>query len=185
MNKGELRKIIYGSARDLTTPYKTTADEQIRTKVCGLDEYKNAETVFCFVGIQDEINTEMLIDQMLKEGKTVCVPLCTQPGKMEARHITSREELSEGKYGIPEPAKDAPKIDPKTIDFAIVPCVTCNKKGQRLGHGGGYYDRFFEGLDTKAAIICREETMTAAIPTDSHDITFPIVVSERNVYRND
>lgn len=184
MNKGELRKIIYGSMRDLTIPYKTTADETIRAKICELKEYKDAQTVFCFVGIQDEVNTSPLLEKMLEDGKTVCVPLCKSPGVMEARQITSMDDLSEGKYGIPEPAKDAPRIDPSSIDFSVIPCVTCNKRGQRLGHGGGYYDRFFENLDKNAVIVCREETMTAAIPTDSHDIIFPVVVSERNIYRN-
>ena len=185
MNKGELRKMIYSSWRDLTVPYKTTSDEAIRSKICSLPEYKDADTVFCFVGIRDEIDTSAMIDSMLMDGKTVCVPLCTEPGVMQARQITSRDELKEGKYGIPEPSADSPVIQPENIEFAVIPCVTCNKRGQRLGHGGGYYDRYFEKLDTPAAIICREETMTAAIPCDVTDKTFPIVVSERNVYRNE
>lgn len=185
MNKNELRKIIKGSLRDLTVPYKTTADKKISATILKLDEYKDAETVFVFVGTDDEIDTEALIDTMLMDGKTVCVPLCKSPGKMEARKIESRDELAEGKYGIMEPIKSTPVVKPQEIDFAIIPCVTCNKKGQRLGHGGGYYDRYFEKLDTKTAIICREETMMAAIPTEAHDVTFDMVISERQIYRNE
>ena len=185
MNKAELRKIIMRSLGDLTEPYKNTADAKITESIIALPEYKDSTTVFCFAGTSDEIDTSELIDKMLSDNKTVCVPLCTEPGIMQARKITSRDDLSEGKFGIMEPGSDSELIARDAIDFAVIPCVTCNKRGQRLGHGGGYYDRFFEDLETAAAVICREETMTAAIPTDAHDITFKIVVSERGTYRND
>ena len=183
MNKNELRKIVKNSHRDLTVPYKTTADSKICSTILSLDEYKEAETVFVFVGKDDEIDTSSLIDSMIQDGKTVCVPLCKGYGKMEAHKIGSRDELAEGTYGIMEPIKSTPLVKPQEIDFAIIPCVTCNKKGQRLGHGGGYYDRYFEKLDTKTAIICREETMMAAIPTEGHDVIFDMVISERQIYR--
>ncbi len=184
MNKSELRKMIAHSYTDLTDQYKKAADEAIRGRILSLPEYNEASVVFCFVGTSGEIDTGALIDTMLDEGKTVCVPLCSDKGTMTARKISGRDELSAGKYGIPEPPADAETIPPSQIDLAVVPCVTCNKIGQRLGHGGGYYDRYLQGQDINCVLVCREETMTAAVPTEPHDIRFDTVVSERRVYRN-
>ena len=183
MNKNELRKMIYNSYRDLTDDYKAQADSSIRQNILSLPEYQDASTVFCFVGTKDEIDTSSLIDQMIKEGKRVAVPLCTGSGIMEAKRITDRSQLSAGTYGILEPSDEAETIPAEDIDFAVVPCVTCNKIGQRLGHGGGFYDRYLEGNDMDCALVCREETMTAAIPTDMHDIKFKLIVTERHIFR--
>ena len=93
MNKTELRKMIYNSYRDLTPEYKQYADDGIRANIMSLPEYNDAYTVFCFVGKKDEIDTSVLIDKMLAEGKRVCVPLCTGKGIMEAKQITDKAQL--------------------------------------------------------------------------------------------
>ncbi|MBQ3924802.1 MAG: 5-formyltetrahydrofolate cyclo-ligase [Firmicutes bacterium] len=183
MNKSELRKMIYNSYRDLTDDYKAQADSSIRQNIMSLPEYRDAHTVFCFVGTKDEIDTSQMIDQMIKEGKRVAVPLCTGKGIMEAKKITDRSQLNKGTFGILEPSADAETIPVEEIDFAVVPCVTCNKIGQRLGHGGGFYDRYLEGAEMDCALVCREETMTAAIPTETHDKKFDLIVTERHIFR--
>ena len=183
MNKAELRKMIRKSLGDLTPEYKEEADKKIFENIKTLPEYDSAQTVFCFVGTKDEINTSLLIEDILNEGKKVCVPLCTEKGIMTAKKITDLDALTEGTYGIMEPCDDAETVLPEDIDFAVIPCVTCNKRGQRLGHGGGYYDRYLEDKEIPSALICREETMTQAIPTEGNDLVFDIVVSERGVYR--
>lgn len=175
--------MIYNSYRDLTDDYKASADSAIRQNILSLPEYQDAQTVFCFVGTKNEIDTSQMIDQMIKEGKKVAVPLCTGDGVMVAKRITDRSQLSAGTFGILEPSSEAETIAKSDIDFAVVPCVTCNKIGQRLGHGGGFYDRFLEGAEMDCALVCREETMTAAIPTDLHDIKFDLIVTERHIFR--
>ena len=102
---------------------------------------------------------------------------------MEAKKITDRSQLNKGTFGILEPSADAETIPVEEIDFAVVPCVTCNKIGQRLGHGGGFYDRYLEGAEMDCALVCREETMTAAIPTETHDKKFDLIVTERHIFR--
>lgn len=107
-----------------------------------MPEYQSAGTIFCFVGTGREIDTRPILRHALNSGKTVCVPLCTTPGQMELRRITALEELRPGKFHIPEPPADAPCVAVDEVDLAILPCLSCNHLGQRLGRGGGYYDRF-------------------------------------------
>lgn len=184
MNKNEMRKLVKRSYKDLTPEYKAYADKKILENILSLSECNEADTVFCFVGTEIEINTIPILEKLISMGKTVCVPLCTGDGIMEARKISSIRELSPGTMNILEPPEDSTKIESIDIDFSIVPCMTCNRRGHRLGYGGGYYDRFFEGLTNPAAIICREETMFTAVPNDANDVIFDIVVTERKIYYN-
>lgn len=83
---------------------------------------------------------------------------------MELRQITDLRQLSPGTFGIPEPPADAPVLPADAIDFAVLPCVTCNHLGQRLGHGGGYYDRFLSQYRGGTVLLCREQLIRPGDP---------------------
>ena len=186
-SKKQLRKQIQEKIRRLDAAYTAEADARIVRNLLSLPEYRAAGTVFCFVGTDHEINTVPFLRQALDDGKTLCVPLCVGKRTMEARQITSLSQLKTGFYGISEPDPDtSPKVDPRSIGFAVIPCVTCSRSGDRLGHGGGYYDVFFSLCpDIPSAMICREAVMCEDIPREAHDLAFPVVVTEAGVYRKE
>ena len=70
------------------------------------------------------------------------------------------------------------------IDFAVLPCVTCNYLGQRLGHGGGYYDRFLSQYRGGTVLLCRELLIRQEIPVEPHDYPVPWVLTERGLYED-
>ena len=92
--------------------------------------------------------------------------------------------LSPGRYGLLEPTADTPVIPVDAIDFAVLPCVTCNYLGQRLGHGGGYYDRFLSQYRGGTALLCRELLIRQEIPVEPHDYPVPWVLTERGLYED-
>ena len=185
-SKKQLRKQIQERIRRLDPAYTAKADAQIVGHLLSLPEYRRAKTVFCFVGTDHEINTLPFLRQVLDDGKTLCVPLCVGKRTMEARQITSLCQLRTGSYGIAEPDPDTcPVVDPHSIDLAVIPCVTCSHTGDRLGHGGGYYDVFFSLCpDIPSAMICREAVICGSIPREAHDLAFPLVITEEGVYRD-
>lgn len=160
-------------------------DRKITDYLLSLPEYASAGTVFSFVGTGPEINTRPFLEQVLLDGKTLCVPLCIGKGVMEARRIYDPASLIQGFYGLWEPdPKYAPQISPEQIDLAVIPCVTCSHTGERLGHGGGYYDRYFaRSPEIFSVMICREEVICENIPRQPHDLIFPVVVTEAGVFR--
>ena len=175
--------MIRRKERELTAEYKQEADEKIIENILSLPEYMQAETVFAFVGTEREINTMPLLNAILNAGKKLCVPLCTGAGIMELKEIRALSELSPGTMGILEPARECRTVLPEETDLAIIPCVSCSHAGIRLGHGGGYYDRFLAEYNGQCALICREALMTESIPTEAHDVTIDCVVTERGIFR--
>ena len=103
---------------------------------------------------------------------------------MEAREIQSKQDLVPGKYGIWEPAPHCPLVPVDEIQFALIPCVSCDITGKRLGHGGGYYDRYLAAYSKTAALVCPAALLSDRIPVDAYDIAIPFVITESAVYRN-
>ena len=101
---------------------------------------------------------------------------------MEPRQITSLDQLHRGAYGVLEPEEDTPKMTLDQVDLSIIPCVSCDRLGHRLGQGTGFYDRFFAGNPENAAMLCRESLLRTIIPREPHDVVFPLVITEFGVY---
>ena len=90
-------------------------------------------------------------------------------------------DLVSGKYGILAPKLHCPLVEPQDFDLAIVPCCTGNAKGQRLGYGGGYYDRYLPLVQCPTMLLCRSRLVTEDIPTEPHDQVMTYLVTEKGV----
>jgi 5-formyltetrahydrofolate cyclo-ligase len=181
--KTALRHQIASEVKALSPDYCKASDEAICRHVLSSDLFQKAKTVFCYVGTAREIDTRPILEGILKAGKTLCVPLCTGPGVMEARVIASLNDLVPGKYNIPEPSRACPVLAPEALDLALVPCSTGNAKGQRLGYGGGFYDRYLSRTRCPKILLCRAKLVKEDIPTEPHDLTMDYFLSEDGLVR--
>ncbi len=133
-----------------------------------MPEFRAAKTVFTYVSCGAEPRTDGIIRLSLSLGKTLAVPRCIASGIMEAVIIKSEDALTCGKYGIPEPQKG--EVLPfSKIDFAVIPCLCADRSANRLGHGGGYYDRFLSDFGGFSLLLCRKELEAEEIPLEEHD----------------
>lgn len=183
--KKKLRAELKQRIAALTPDYIEESNRGIVQNILSHPCYQTAKTIFCFVGTASEINTSPLIEQAFSDGKRVAIPLCIGKGIMEAREIHSLAELHSGMMGILEPAADSALVTPEEIDFAILPCVSCDRQGNRLGYGGGYYDRFLEQASFCSVLICRERLLCEEIPTEPHDIAVPVVITEAGCFSHE
>ena len=101
--KAALRRELAAVERAMMPEEKRLSDGAILRHVLNTQEYRLARTVFAFVGRADEIDTRPLLEQILADGKRLCVPLCTSPGVMECREVPDLAVLRPGAYGISEP----------------------------------------------------------------------------------
>lgn len=181
--KKEFRMKLKKRRSDLALEYVRRTDRSICLQAVSLPEYREAGTVFCYVGTAEEINTRPILERILADGKCLGVPRCIGRGVMEVRKITDLSQLHPGRYGILEPEKDRPLVTPAQIDLAFVPCLSCSQDGVRLGYGGGYYDRYLAQTSCAKIALCREEMMEENLPAQRWDIRMDGVLTEKGYRR--
>lgn len=170
-------------AGDKGQALRGTVSGEITRRALALPQYKQARTVFCFVGTAKELDTEGILAAAFADGKQVCVPLTEPDGVMTARRILSLEDLvSTGSFGILEPSVDAPVVDAADIDIAFIPCSAADRRRNRIGKGGGYYDRYLSGSAMYKAALCPSALQVARLPAKKHDVPVDIVLSEKTGY---
>lgn len=179
MTKQDARHLIGAVRKELSNLYREKANQMILNQVLHMEEYKKAEVIFCYVSTEQEVNTWPIIGRALEQGKRVGVPVCIGKGIMEVREIMSFSQLKKGAYGIMEPDSSCRKMEKEEIQFALIPCVSADQDGRRLGHGAGYYDRYLEDTQFVKAVLCWKKLMLDQIPTDEFDIWMDRVVSEK------
>lgn len=163
--------------------YLRRADKECLTRLYSLPEFGAAATVFTYVGVGPEPDTAPVIERALAEGKRVAVPLITGRGIMEARLIGSAEELSPGRFGLPEPPASSERAELMEGDLILLPAAAFSRKKQRLGRGGGYYDRFLADSHGIKIGMARERLLLDELPTGENDIGADILITEKGVYK--
>lgn len=187
MKKQETRKQIKIKLAELGDVYRNGASMEITKTLRDMTEYKNAKTVMLYVAVGKEVITQNMMTMAQRDGKRICLPLCTDTDNhiMEAKLWDANYRLEQGAYGIPTPSAKAPTIDAEEIDLVVIPCVTCDRDCNRLGHGAGYYDRYLETLreDCSKIAICYETIIRDTVPTEAHDRKMDAVITEEKIYR--
>ncbi len=76
-----------------------------------------------------------------------------------------------------------PEALPEEIDLAIVPCVAADRRGFRLGHGGGYYDRYLGKLHCPRICLCRGRALLECVPAEEFDLRMDMILTEEEQLR--
>lgn len=155
---------------------------KITGKLFECECFKKAARVAFFVSLPEEVDTRRMIDRALRAGKFVAVPKCDlKKGRINFYDIKSRKELKKGILGIPEPKGDpARRRIGSRFDCVVVPGIAFDKKFNRLGRGGGFYDRFLRttGKRTFKVGIGYAFQLVPKVPTDSHDTRLDLVITD-------
>ncbi len=146
-------------------------------------EVKEVNTVLLFYGVGKEPDTTGLIEALWQQGKTVLLPRCLPKRGMEGRQIVSGAKLVYSAYGIPEPDEECPVVERDRIDLILVPNLCCDKQGYRLGHGGGYYDRYLAGYSGMTVALCPDAWLQEQLPRDEYDLPVRLVLTETAEWR--
>lgn len=154
--------------------------------VTELPAFQGARTVLAFVSLGDEPPTRPLLEAVLASGKRLCLPrIVSGQSRFEAAAVGSLDELRPGVYGISEPPPSAAAVDPSELDLVIVPALAFDVSGNRLGRGGGYYDRFLAALPPHAVTVglTFEAALWPRVPVEAHDVPVQWIVTESRTMR--
>lgn len=154
-----------------------------------LPEYAAAETVMFYIDVRSEVRTRHDLELALQSGKKIIVPWCNSDGELELFHLESMEELELGMYRILEPKNElrqlpSKQVNVESLDLIMVPGVGFDRRGGRMGHGKGYYDKLLQHArkDTPLVALAFECQMFEEIPVADHDIFMDKVITEDQVY---
>ena len=172
MNKARLRAVYLRKLRSQQEEARRRKSEYVRRKLGRLAVFRRAKTVLCYVALPYEVQTWALIEQMLKRGKRVVVPWVQRTTLQLAEVRDPATELSRGAFGVWEPKPSTRRrVQPKELDLVLVPGLAFDRRGHRLGHGHGYFDRLLARVP--AAIprigLCFDFQLLDCLPTSPHD----------------
>lgn len=186
-NLPEIKKQARKAAGEAREPAHAAAQEMAPVRLME-HRFPVALTADCniisaFYPYQSEIDTRPLLGKLAGEGWTTALPVVTKIGQpLFFRRWFPGEPTVPGKWDIPRPPDDAPVVEPNVL---LVPLLAFDRKGYRLGYGGGFYDRTLEGLRAKKRVIAigvaYAAQEVAAVPVDEHDQLLNFVMTEKEL----
>ncbi|MDC3112567.1 5-formyltetrahydrofolate cyclo-ligase [Pelagibacteraceae bacterium] len=147
--------------------------------------FQEINIVSSFISINSEINTKELNNLILIKNKILCLPVIEKKNShLIFKQFKSEENFVKGHMNISEPQNNNKILNPELI---FVPCLAFDNKGNRLGYGGGYYDRTFAYLNKInhrfiSVAYAYEEQKLDYIPIDKFDFKVDYVITEKNLY---
>ncbi|GAG61848.1 unnamed protein product [marine sediment metagenome] len=186
MNKEEIRRKILKKRLSLSSEDIRDKSRQVFLNLAGTVEYRNSQNIMFYVATRSEVQTEEMIKMSIKMGKNVFVPIILPEGiKLAPSKIFDFDtELEKGKKGIFEPKKEYYRLfPPEKIDLIIIPGVSFDLSGNRIGRGFGYYDNFLRKVRPSAKIIALafEIQIVEKIITDKNDVPVHKIITEKRI----
>ncbi len=154
------------------------ADESIAKRLLGMPGVTGARVVCSYVSLPDEVDTKKIITVLLTQKKTVVVPKIVREGAMGLYSIGSLDDLTPGVFDILEPKETCTEILPADVDLFIVPGIAFDRNGNRLGRGGGYYDRLLKNITVPIVALTYDFQVIAQVPHTSYDVPVTTIVTE-------
>ena len=185
-HKRELRARFKRVRRDLGEAARAEADALIEKSLLALPEFQDAQVLLAYLDFGQEVRTHGIIKEAWAANKVVALPWCV-PGTHEMRwfRVASFDALVRSKLGVEEPVpSDETELLLGTGErmLALVPGLTFDERGYRLGYGGGFYDTFLSAFGGVSVGLCREAQMSEDLRADgiidAHDLPAQLVVTE-------
>lgn len=156
----------------------SACEKLIKTK-----EFECADTVLMYYPINGELSPLKVFDFCIGSGKKVAFPVCrNEDNSLIFRQVSSLAQLQAATLEIPEPTDDRPSVTPNERTLCIVPAIALGKNGERLGYGGGYYDKFLADFVGKSAGFVYSELVTDDIPQEKFDVKLDMIITESEVH---
>lgn len=176
-----LRARVLACRRALTAEFREAAGAAICARFYQEEAFLQAGTVFAYASMPDELPLYGLLAECLSRGKRVVLPLITGKGEMEAVRLPALDALVKGAFGIPtvDPARRQ-IVSGEEIDCIVVPGAAFTEHGDRLGLGGGYYDRYMreKAPQARRVALTFDCLVVPSIPMEAHDERVETILTE-------
>ena len=182
LNKKNIREEIIDKRNNLILDIKQNYDSLIFEEIINSEIYKKSKKIFTYISFGSEVDTIKLINYSFSNNKEVYVPKINKQTKdMIALKIHNFNNMSVDKWGIIEP-KSVDKSNIGTdFDLIIMPGIAFDKQGNRVGYGGGYYDKYISKLNNTSNLLALayDFQMIQDIESESHDIKVDFILTNK------
>ncbi|MBS4535151.1 5-formyltetrahydrofolate cyclo-ligase [Clostridium sp. D2Q-14] len=182
--KGYLRKKILEERKELTKQDVCELSNDIVLNLISLPDFKRSEVIMVYLSFRNEVETFKLIRSMFGMGKTVVTSYTDKekniliPSKLKDLD----KSLEKNPYGYLEPKKEAlDPVEPKDIDLIIIPGLAFDKIGNRIGYGGGYYDKLLKQTKAIKVAVAYDFQIFPRVPSNKHDIPVNYIVTPKKI----
>ncbi len=182
--KTDLRSGFKSKRNEMPEHIKLNMDSEIQSRFLTLRQYAKCDTVFTYVSKDLEVDTYAIIRAAWANGKKVAVPKCIEDSKMDFYYIESMDDLEDGSFGVKEPVESkCKKVADLSRGLCIVPGLSFDAEGYRLGYGKGYYDRFLSKFGGETVGLCYSNCIKWKLPHGKYDRAVDVIVTDRYIRR--
>jgi len=174
--RNQLRQQIRKTRANLTALQQQQAEDSITQQALALIEERNAQHIALYVSFDGEISTEKLIKTLWAQGKQVYLPVLHpfNPNHLLFLRYLPDTPMLKNKFGIWEPKLNVQSVLPlEELDILFTPLVAFDKQGNRLGMGGGFYDRTLQNWQNTSFIpvgLAHQCQQVEQLPTEAWDV---------------
>ncbi|OQY09363.1 MAG: 5-formyltetrahydrofolate cyclo-ligase, partial [Fusobacteriia bacterium 4572_132] len=169
--KNKIRKELKEKRRKLSSEYVKQKSDILYKKIVRSEIYQKSKIIMSYCSIQNEVDTLKINKKILNDGKKLIIPYIERKKDIIIPvEIKNMEELVLGKYGILESKNLQNRIKKEKIDLILVPAIAYDKLGNRIGFGGGYYDKFMGNYNGIKIGLAYSFQIIEKIETEKHDI---------------
>lgn len=187
MTKEGIRREVLRKRDAMREGERDAAGRSIVEKVISLEAYHRASVVMAYAGIGSEVGTDPFLRAVLGGGKALVLPRVNRAAQaLELYEVQDlARDLEPGVWGIPEPRPSTSSpVELGADDLALVPGVAFDRRGGRLGHGAGFYDKLLGSAGRRAPLVAGafEVQVVESLPVEPHDVFMDLVATEKNWY---
>lgn len=178
--KKKLRVHFRALRASLDSDCKDSLDQALCQAILTHPLCQKASTLLLFYPVKGEPNLLPLAEDFLARGHSVGFPICDPVTHVMHFHAVSHlSELTAGEYGIPAPSPSGRILDDEPHALCLIPALSADHRGHRLGYGGGYYDRFLARFSGACILPIYHMLLSDTIPTDATDIPVGHILTEK------
>ncbi|GAQ19801.1 5-formyltetrahydrofolate cyclo-ligase family protein [Oceanobacillus picturae] len=179
MTKAELRANSIEFLKGISKEDRYITEKKLKDQLISSSIWEQATTIGLTVSQAMEWDTKPIIEEAWKAGKTVCVPKCSPKEKMLTFYkLESFNQLEVVYYNLLEPNPTVTQSVAKMeIQLLLVPGLVFDKRGYRIGFGGGYYDRYLADYPNVTASLLHSEQLVDQVPAESFDIPVQHIIT--------
>lgn len=184
--RSTIRKALRSKRQGLSDEQRQHAALNCRSILETQQLFTQAKNIAVYCDSDGEVPTRPIMELVWSLGKQLFLPLIRDGEQMDFVLYAENDSLAEGHFGIPVPAGSDAAIHPETLDLIIAPLVAFDKEGNRLGRGGGFYDRFMQTVAANQKPVALlglayEFQRTETLPCADWDRKLDAVITDKEI----